>query len=402
MRSVADHLNLCLDHVAPLAPLGVVLPDTVGCVLAETVMAPFDRPVADQATCDGYAVRAEDLEGANDAHPAKLDVLGELRAGDTQPVALVPGACLRIASGAPLPGGADTVVPLDVTDQDPRVVSVFCEAEVGENIIYRGEDVAQGSEILTSGTRIDARQVALLAGVGRLRVQVRPKPRVVIVSIGDELVEPGQRADVGAVFDANGHALACAVADAGATTFRVSAVPDDPTTLSEVLHNQLMRADVLVTTGGLSYGSGDTVKEVLSPLGTVRFDNVAMSPGKQFGVGTLDNVPIFCLPGDPVAAQIGYEIFVRPCLRKMAGWEDYYRPAIRAKVTHGWLSPSGKREFARVTLSGDPQEGYTATPEGDQDQLLLTALARSNALAVVPEGVGEVRAGDELYCMVLD
>ncbi|MBD3689118.1 molybdopterin molybdotransferase MoeA [Nanchangia anserum] len=402
MRTVAEHLNLCLEQVAPLAPLDVLLPDTVGCVLAEDVVAPFDRPVVDQATCDGYAVRSHDIVGARPTEAATLEVLGELRAGDTSPASLIPGAAMRIASGAPIPAGADTVVALETTDQDMRRVSIHGEVPVGSNILRRGQDVSQGTEILTSGMRIDARQVALLAGVGRLRVRVHPKPRVVVVSIGDELVEPGQAGGIGTVFDANGHALACAVADAGAQTFRVAAVPDEHDTLRRVLHDQLVRADVLVTTGGLSYGAGDTVKEVLSPLGTVRFDNVAMTPGKQFGIGTVEGVPIFCLPGDPVAAQIGYEIFVRPALRKMAGWTDYYRPAIMAKVDRGWESPAGRREFVRVRVTGTPDAGYDAVLTGDHDRLLLSALARANALAVVPEDVTHVNAGDEFYCMVLD
>lgn len=402
MRTVSDHLNLCLDQVAPLDPLDVLLPDTVGCVLAETVRAPFDRPVADQATLDGYAMRAIDTVGASRRDPAVLEVLGELRAGDTSPASLIASSCMRIASGAPIPAGADTVVPLEATDQDPRRVRVFRETPASAHVMRRGEDVAKDVEILREGTRIGARQVALLAGVGRLRVRVRPKPRVVILSIGDELVEPGSQAGIGAVFDANGHALACAVADAGATTFRVAAVPDERDRLRRTLEDQLVRADVIVTTGGLSYGSGDTVREVLSPLGTVRFDHVAMTPGRLFGAGVLSGVPVFCLPGDPVAAQIGYEIFVRPALRKMAGWADYYRPAIKARIDRGWSSPKGRREFARVHLTGSPQDGYVARVQGDPSRLLLSGLASANALAVVPEDVTEVREGDDFYCMVLD
>ncbi|MDO4613836.1 MAG: molybdopterin molybdotransferase MoeA [Actinomycetaceae bacterium] len=402
MRTVADHLNLCLEQVAPLDPLDVLLPDTVGCVLAETVCAPFDRPVSDQASLDGYAVRTADIVGASRDEPAFLEVLGELRAGDTQAASLIPGAAMRIASGAPLPAGADTVVPLEATDQGARTVRVFVETSPSAYIARRAHDVAQGTPILTEGTRIGARQVALLAGVGRARVRVRPKPRVVIVSIGDELVEPGQPASIGAVFDANGHALASAVADAGATTFRVAAVPDEHDTLRQTLEDQLVRADVIVTTGGLSYGSADTVKEVLSPLGTVRFDNVAMTPGKQYGAGTLQGVPIFCLPGDPVAAQVGYEIFIRPALRKMAGWDDYYRPALKATLDRGWSSPRGRREFVRVNVSGDPTHGYTAQVTGDPHELLLSGLAAANALAVVPEAMTKVEAGTQLYCMVLD
>ncbi|MDC4232173.1 molybdopterin molybdotransferase MoeA [Actinomyces sp. B33] len=409
MRSVAEFYQDCLAAVAQQPPLEVQLADAVSCVLAEDVEAPFDLPVADLAACDGYAVRAEDLAGARPDAQVELAVTDEIRAGDVNPAALVPGTAIRIASGAPLPSAADAVIALDFTDHGLARVRVRTQPAIGENIRRRAEDVAEGDVVLRAGTRVGARQVALLAGVGRSRVLVHPRPRVVILSIGDEIVEPGRPARPGTVFDANGHALSTAIADAGAQTFRVAAVPDERHALRETIEDQLVRADLILTTGGISYGSGDTVREVLGALGTVRFDNVAAWPGHILGVGSVGadeqgrgGIPIFCLPGDPVSAQVCFEVFVRPALRHMQGWTVLTRPSVRAAVDRSWYSPRGRREFVRVRLVGDPKAGYQARVMGAPASLLLSALADSNALAVVPEETTNVRAGDLLQCLVLE
>ncbi|MCD4549012.1 MULTISPECIES: molybdopterin molybdotransferase MoeA [unclassified Schaalia] len=409
MRTVADFYQDCIAAVSQQPPLDVQLADAVSCVLAEDVEAPFDLPVADLAGCDGYAVIAADLEGARPDAPIHLPVIEEVCAGDVNPAALIPGNAIRIASGAPMPAGANAVLALDFTDHGISQVAARTQPAVGENIRRRAEDVEEGRVVLRKGTRVGARQVALLAGVGRSRVLVHPRPRVVILSIGDEIVEPGQQARPGTVFDANGHALSTAIADAGAQTFRVAAVPDERKALRETIEDQLVRADLILTTGGISYGSGDTVREVLGALGTVRFDNVAAWPGHILGVGTVGvntdgsgGVPIFCLPGDPVSAQVCFEVYVRPALRHMQGWTALSRPSVRARVDRSWYSPRGRREFVRVRLLGDPRSGYQAKVMGAPASLLLSALADSNALAVVPEEVTNVRAGDELQCMVLE
>lgn len=421
MRAVAEFYQDCLNAVSQQPPLEVQLQDAVSCVLAEDVEAPFDLPVADLAALDGYALRSEDLAGARPDAPVELAVTEEIRAGDVNPAALVPGTAIRIASGAPIPAGADSVIALDFTDHGLARVKVRTQPAIGENIRRRAEDVAKGEIVLRRGTRVGARQVALLAGVGRSHVIVHPRPRVVVLSIGDEIVEPGNRARPGTVFDANGHALSTAIADAGAQTFRVAAVPDERTALRETIEDQLVRADLILTTGGISYGSGDTVREVLSALGTVRFDNVAAWPGHILGVGTvgvdedgpgplsggegdaeLGGTPIFCLPGDPVSAQVCFEVFVRPALRHMQGWTQLTRPSVHAAVDRSWYSPRGRREFVRVRLVGDPKSGYQAKVMGAPASLLLSALAESNALAIVPESTTNVRAGDVLQCLVLE
>ena len=402
MRTVAEHLAACLEIARPAAPLDVVLLDAVGCVLAEDVVADIDLPSADLAGLDGYAVMSAGLAGAAEATPVALEVMDAVRAGDVRPTRLVPGAAVLIDSGAPLPLGADAVVPWMLTDRGQSRVQVRAAVSAGQNVRRRAADVAAGTTVLPRGSRVSARQIALLAGIGRYRVKVMPAPRVVIVSIGDELVEPGQPRDPGDVFDANGHALASAVTDAGGRAFRVAAVPDELSALAETIEDQLVRADLVITTGGLSAGQGDTVKEVLAPLGSVRFDAVAMVPGRQLGLGTVEDTPIFCLPGDPVTAQIAFETFVRPVLRQIAGRRNLHRSSLPASISTGWHSPPGKREFVPVRLTGSPSRGYTAVLTSPPGATRLLGLARANAIAVVPETTHTVVAGETLHCLLLD
>ena len=402
MRTVAEHLAACLEIARPAAPLDVVLLDAVGCVLAEDVVADIDLPSADLAGLDGYAVMSAAVAEANEATPVSLEVMDAVRAGDVRPTRLVPGAAVLIDSGAPLPLGADAVVPWMLTDRGQSRVQVRAAVSAGQNVRRRAGDVAAGTTVLPRGSRVSARQIALLAGIGRYRVKVMPAPRVVIVSIGDELVEPGQPRDPGDVFDANGHALASAVTDAGGRAFRVAAVPDELSALAETIEDQLVRADLVITTGGLSAGQGDTVKEVLAPLGSVRFDAVAMVPGRQLGLGTVEDTPIFCLPGDPVTAQIAFETFVRPVLRQIAGRRNLHRSSLPASISTGWHSPPGKREFVPVRLTGSPSRGYAAVPASPPGATRLLGLARANAIAVVPETTHTVVAGETLHCLLLD
>ncbi len=402
MRTVAEHLAACLEIARPAAPLDVVLLDAVGCVLAEDIIADIDLPSADLAGLDGYAVMSAAVAEANEATPVSLEVMDAVRAGDVRPTRLVPGAAVLIDSGAPLPLGADAVVPWMLTDRGQSRVQVRAAVSAGQNVRRRAGDVAAGTTVLPRGSRVSARQIALLAGIGRYRVKVMPAPRVVIVSIGDELVEPGQPRDPGDVFDANGHALASAVTDAGGRAFRVAAVPDELSALAETIEDQLVRADLVITTGGLSAGQGDTVKEVLAPLGSVRFDAVAMVPGRQLGLGTVEDTPIFCLPGDPVTAQIAFETFVRPVLRQIAGRRNLHRSSLPASISTGWHSPPGKREFVPVRLTGSPSRGYAAVPASPPGATRLLGLARANAIAVVPETTHTVVAGETLHCLLLD
>lgn len=440
MRSVSEHLAAVLDAARPVVPLDVVLADADGCILAEDVTAPADVPPRAVAARDGYALRAADVGARGGPAPVPdvtLPVVDDAPVTAPVPLRLVPGATVLVAAGGPLPQGADAVVPLARTDRGRARVVVRGGADPGENVRPVGHDAAAGSVVLRSGTRLGARHLSLAAAVGRGRVRVHPAPRVVVVTVGDELVEPGRPARPGTVHDADAHALAAAVREAGATAVRVGPVGDDRNALREVLADQLVRADLLLLTGGLSDGPWDTVTDVLAPLGTVRFDQVAMTPGRRQGFGTVlpsdeealwpasgggtsalreggddpaaderagrdGGVPVFALPGHPVEAVVSFEVFVRPALRAMAGQHELFRPSVRAAATRSWASPRGLRQFVPATVTGSPTEGYVVAPVGDPGAPALTDLAAANALAVVGEDTTVVRAGDTLACLVLE
>lgn len=411
MRSVQDHLAAVLAAVGPVAPLDVVLHDAVGCILAEDVVAARNLPVHAVAARDGYAVAAHDTAvAAGYASSRALPVAHDVRPGPDAPLRLVPGQAVRVASGAPLPLGADAVVPLEETDRGAAAVSMQRPAVAGQHVRAAGSDVRAGEKVLDAGTRLGARQLALVAALGRGRVRVHPTPRVVLLSVGDELVEPGTKGvPDGTTFEADGHALEAAVRDAGASPVRVGVVPDDRATLREALDDQLVRADMVVVTGGLSELAHDTVKDVLAPLGTVRLDQVAMTPGFRHGFGSVGDelgrdraVPIFALQGHPVAAQVSFEVFVRPALRAMAGHTELFRPSVAAVATSGWVVPPGLRQFVPATVLGSPDEGYRATPVGDPSAPSVSDLARANALAVVGEQDLTVHPGQVVHCLVLE
>lgn len=403
MRSVGEHLQACLDAVGPLPRLAVALPDAVGCVLADDVVAPSDLPITDLAGVDGYAVRWSDVALAGQ-EPVSLAVVDDVRAGASNTIQLPAGAAVLIASGSPLPGEADTVVPLAITDRGRATVAVFSPVMPGDNVRHRASEAVSGEVVLRGGERVGPRELALIAALGRGRVEVHPKPRVVIISVGDELVEPGKAARSGQVFDANGHALAATVADAGAVAIRVGAVPDTYGELRELLEDQLVRADLIITTGGLSQGAADTVSDVVGPLGTVRFDDVAISPGRRFGIGKIGEMaggrPIICLPGDPVAVQVACETFVRPALLHMAGHSALYRPTVSAQAVSKWTSPEGRREFVPARLTGSPGEGYRWEPVARARA--LTGLVQANAFAVIPEEKTALTPGEVVPCMLFE
>ncbi|MDY6142703.1 MAG: molybdopterin molybdotransferase MoeA [Arcanobacterium sp.] len=402
MKTVAEYLADCLALANPLPPFDVSLDNAKGCILAEDVRSKVDVPLTNLAALDGYGVLASDIVGASKAVPITLPVVGEVHADAQELLSNPPGSALRMASGAPIPEGIDTIVPLAHTDQGRAQVNIVQATPMGSNIWRRAEDMAAGSVVLTAGVRIGSRQISLLASAGHGTAYVHPKPRVVIISVGDELQEPGRLAQAGKIYDANSHALASAVQDAGGVVYRVGQVSDARQKLRQTLEDQEIRADIIITTGGLSYGGGDTVKDLLSPLGTVRFDNVAMAPGKQMGVGKFGDAVIFCLPGSPVAALTCFEVYIRSALRKMAGYSQIHQRSIRAKVVRGWESPQGIQEFVAAKVIGSPTNGYRVEATVDTSHPMLSGFAQANALAIVPPEQRAVAVGDDLNCLILD
>jgi molybdopterin molybdotransferase len=403
LKSVDQHLADLLAIVDTIAPLDLQLLDAHGCILAEPVVAGVDLPMFDNSSVDGYAVRLADVANASEATPVQLPVVGDIAAGSRPAYTVQPGMSVRIMTGALLPPGAEAVVPLEWTDRGIASVTINQAPAAGANVRRKGEDVQAGDTVLDAGTRLGPGQLGLLAAVGRDRVMVRPRPRVVIISTGSELVEPGTRTEPGQISESNSYILTTAAREAGAVAFRVGIVPDDDRSLMNAIEDQLIRADLVLTSGGVSVGAYDVVKEVLSRLGTVSFETVAMQPGKPQGYGTIgpDSTPIITLPGNPVSSYVSFEVFVRPVIRRLLGVEPLHRPVVRAACQEGFTSPAGKRQYARGWL--DVSDGrYVVRPVGGAGSHLVGGLAHANALIVVPEAVTEVPEGGTVEVMVLE
>ena len=403
MKSVDGHLDEVVAAVRPLSPLDLQILDAQGCVLAEDVAAPWDLPPFDNSSMDGYAVYAADVAGATPQEPRVLSVVGDIPAGSPELDRIPPGQAARIMTGAPMPAGADAVVPVEWTDGGIAQVAIDRPAQEGQYIRRQADDVHVGTTVLRAGTRLGAAQVGLLAAVGRDRVVVRPRPRVVVLSTGSELVEPGEPIGPGQITDSNSFMLTIAAREAGCLAYRVGIVPDDPRTLIATIEDQLIRADLVITSGGVSAGAHDVVKAVLSQLGTVTFERVAMQPGMPQGFGHIgpDRTPIFTLPGNPVSAFVSFEVFVRPAIRRLLGAEPLARPLVQAVTEDAFTSPEGKRQFARGWLAGTAAEPVVRTVGGPGSHL-MGSLARANSLIVVPETVTEVPAGSTVEVMILE
>lgn len=424
--SVDEHLDDILATVRPLDPIELNLLDAQGCVLVEDVTVPVSLPPFDNSSMDGYAVRVADIAGASEEYPASLEVVGDVAAGAADLPHVGPGQAARIMTGAPLPPGAETVVPVEWTDgglgegraAGMRARSLAPEGATGQVGVHRpaparahvraqGSDVRAGDRVLEAGTVLGPPQISLLAAVGRGTVRVRPRPRLVVLSTGSELVQPDEPLGPGQIYDSNSFALTAAARDAGAIAYRVGAVADDAETLRDTIEDQLVRADLMVTSGGVSVGAYDVVKEALSHAGDedepgsgVEFRRLAMQPGKPQGFGSIgpDHTPLLALPGNPVSSYVSFELFVRPAIRALMGLEDVHRPRVRAELRaeKALTSPKGRRQFLR----GRYADGVV-TPVGGAGSHLVAALARADALIVVPEDVEDVAPGTEVEVVLL-
>jgi molybdopterin molybdotransferase len=400
---VDEHLKRILDSIDTLPAYDQPLLEVMGLPIAEDIMAPLPLPAFDNSGMDGYAVVHHDVASASEQRPVHLPVVGEIAAGAATIMAMSPGTAVRIMTGAPVPQGCDAIVPVEWTDGGTSAVVIVQAPEVGQHIRRAGEDVAVGDRLVSEGDLIGPRQIGLLASVGTSRVASRPRPRVVVISTGDELREPGEKLGNDSIYDGNSYMLAAAARAAGAIAYRVGIVRDDHEGFAEALSDQLVRADVVVTSGGVSKGAYDVVKEVLQEQGTVRFDEVAMQPGKPQGFGFVgeDGTPIFTLPGNTVSSYVSFEVFVLPALRKMMGRKVLSRPLMRATTTAPLRSFQGKRQYvrARYEVGG---EGATVTPVGGHGSHLVGDLSQANALVVLAEEQTTVAPGQPVPVLLLD
>ncbi len=397
LRSVADHQQRITELIGTLAPAAIPLADAHGLVLSDPVVATEALPSFDNSAMDGYAVRAADIVTATVADPVRLPVAADIPAG--APVGdLQPGTAHRIMTGAPLPRGADAVVEVEATDAGTDVVAIAAVRDAGSFIRSAGGDVAPGATVLEAGTMIGPAQIGLLAALGVREVVVRRRPRVLVCSTGSELTDdpvPG----AGQIRDSNSHMLAAAVEDAGAVAIRRLWVADDVpaflSTLDSTLDAELNSGldagvDLLLTSGGVSAGAYEVVKDALGPRG-VEFTKVALQPGMPQGAGRYADAAVVCLPGNPVSALVSFEVFVRPALRAAYGHPRPHRTVVRAALSEAVRSPARKRQLRRGRL--DPVAG-TVEPWGPPGSGFLGWLAGADCLIDIPADVTTLDAGE--------
>ena len=418
MISVDEALERILSYFDRLEPEERPVPDALGQVLAEDVESTLDIPPLDNTAMDGYAVRAADTEGASEANPVRLRVSGELAAGYIFEGEVTPGSAVRIMTGAPIPRGADAVVPFEETDESSTgpdrefgtfaksasEVGVLKAAKLGANIRRAAEDVGRGTLVLPQGTVLRPAQIGVLASLGRATVRVIRRPVVAILSTGDELRQPGQPVEPGKIYDSNAYSVAAMVRESGGIPRTLGIATDTVDALTAKIGEGL-DADMLITSAGVSRGDYDVVKEVLAKEGDIDFWTVRMKPGKPLAFGAFPagdrKVPHIGLPGNPVSSMITFELFGRPAIFKMLGKGGWQRPTVRAVAEDRIVNTDGRRVYARAIVS--QRDGrYYASLTGPQGSGILTSMAQANALAVVPEEVSAVEVGDEVECLLLD
>lgn len=432
MISVEEALEHILKHFEPLEAERVRILDALNQVLAEDVYSDVDIPPFDNSAMDGYAVRGADTVGGSRDSPVSLRVVADLAAGYTTDVAVEPGTAIRIMTGAPMPAGADAVVRFEETSDDKRSpsngegkalpiilgerlsegdnglgrrisgwVEVFKEVAVGGNVRLAGEDIKRGELVLPKGTVIRPQEIGVLASLGRGEVQVIRRPRVAILATGDELVDIDEEVTPGKIRNSNEYSNAALVIHYGGIPIMLGTARDDVADLTAKIKEGLARGvDLFLTSGGVSVGDFDMVKEVLNAEGEMSFWQVNMKPGKPLAFGRIQGVPLIGLPGNPVSAMVSFEQFARPAILKMLGKTHLRKPTIEAILEEG-VTSSGRRSFRRVIV--EKREGqYYATTTGPQGSGILTSMVKANGLAIIPEGVRRMEAGQRVEVQMLD
>jgi molybdopterin molybdotransferase len=403
MRSVDEQLGRALAAAVRPAPVRVAIAEAQGMLCAEDVVAERALPGFDQAAVDGYAVRSVDVQSAG-AEPVLMPVVGEIATGSRQPRRLQPGQAVRVVTGAPLPTLADAVVPIGYTDGHHARVTITQPVPSAAFVRRTGEDVQTGDVAVRRGSPIGAAQVGLLAAVGRSKVLVYPRPRVSVISFGDELVDIDRTPGQGQVYDVNSYALAAAARDAGAEVNRVGIVPSDARKLREIVESRLLLSEIVVIAGGVGGELANEISSALSELGDIDSARVAMHPGSVQGFGRLgpDAVPTFLLPSNPMSALIVFEVLVRPLIRAAQGKRNPNRRVITARLLSPVTSTKGRRGYLRAQLLRDENNGeYLVQPLGMSGSHLLASLAEANCLILVDEETTEVAMGDEVQVSFL-
>ncbi len=390
MRPLADAQSDVLDAVGKLPAVAVDLADALGLVLAEPVAAPHDVPPFANSAMDGYAVRVADVVGA----PVELPVLEDVPAGSVASHSVEPGTAIKIMTGAPLPDGAEAVVKVEETESGDGVVKIMTPVTAGTSVRPAGGDVAAGALVFGAGVRLTPAHLGMLASLGVARPRVGKRPVVAIMSTGDELEPPEtKKLEPGRIRDSNRFVLRGLLDELGATILDLGIVGDDAGALNRALSAAASDADVIVTSGGVSMGDYDLVKQELGKLGTVEFWKVAMQPAKPFAFGSVGGKPLFGLPGNPVSVFVAFEQFVRPALLQMMGAPQLFRPRVNAITDEPLDTDPAKTVFLRSVARATPDGTWRSRSAGGQSSNVLSALAAANAFAVVPVGVAGIDAG---------
>jgi molybdopterin molybdotransferase len=407
-RILAYFSRLDVERKAPL--------DALGQVLAEDIRAPFDIPPLDNTAMDGYAVHAEDTAGATEDNPVELKVIADLAAGYVLETSVGHGEAVRIMTGAPMPPGADSIVPFEETDEVLRApnepaskaatVKVLKAAKPGANIRYRAEDIREGAVVIEAGRPVRASEVGVIASIGLSEIPVYRRPVVAILSTGDEITAPGEPLQPGHIYDANASSVAALVRKFGGIPKLLGIAKDTIEDLTAKVREG-MDADMLVTSAGVSRGDFDVVKDVLAREGDVNFWTVRMKPGKPLAFGAFTapdgrRVPHLGLPGNPVSSMVTFELFGRPAIFTMLGRSDWERPVIKAITRDQVVNTDGRRFYARCIVSRGEDGRWFADLTGPQGSGILTSMSRANGLTVIPEDLPSAEPGDEIDVMMID
>jgi molybdopterin molybdotransferase len=392
LRDAQEHV---LGRVPLLTPTSVSLLDAVGCVTAEAVTAGDAIPSFDNTAMDGYALRSADVVSAGDAAPVRLEVIATLAAGSSERPEVGPGQAVRIMTGAPIPPGADAVVMVEHTEREgDQAVAVHEAVPAGHHIRRVGEDVQVGDLVVETGTPLTAAHIGVLASVGRQDVVVRAPPRVGVLSTGDELVSAPAPLAHGQIRDSNRPMLLAQVTASGFVAVDLGSVSDDEDRLSQAVSAAVASCDAVVTSGGVSVGDFDLMKQILDRLGDMAWMQVAIRPAKPFAFGLVAGTPVFGLPGNPVSSLVSFELLARPALRRMMGHSHLHRPQVQAVADDGLpRRPDGKTHFVRARAWYGDDARYHASSWGGQGSHQLAAMAAADALAVVPDGDGVAAGG---------
>ena len=395
MLSVGEARSRVLAAVAPMDTEDVLVGDARGLVVADDLVAPHPLPRFDNSAMDGYAVQGSDCESAGEDAPVVLEVLGEVRAGDPGDLEISAGTAARIMTGAPLPRGADAVIPVELTEEQDGKVVVKGPAPTGRHVRPAGDDLATGASLVEKGTELGPGELALLASFGMSPLRVYGRPRVGILVTGDELVPPESDPRPGQIRDSNSVALTSLVAEAGGIPMPFGAVPDDLEMTREAFRRAGDLCDLVVSSGGVAVGRYDYVKEVVEALGHIDLWRVAMQPGKPVVLGAIGDTPFLGLPGNPVSIHVGFEQFVRPAIRKMRGCRHLLRPVVSARLTETVEKSPGRLHFVRVRLEWRARMWY-ATPTGAQGSHIQSSLVGCNGVARFHAEDARLEAGSDV------